>query len=47
MAADSTTTQMMHGQYGGIVPELASRAHERLLAPAVESVLRETGIKST
>ena len=38
---------MMHGQYGGIVPELASRAHERLLAPAVESVLRETGLKST
>jgi len=39
--ADRTTTQVLHEQYGGVVPELASRAHERLLMPAVEGVLRD------
>ncbi len=41
-AADRTTTQLLHEKYGGVVPELASRAHEQLLMPAVEAVLKDT-----
>lgn len=38
-----TTTQVLHEQYGGVVPELASRAHEKLLIGAVEGVLEDVG----
>ncbi len=44
--ADITTRQVLHERFGGVVPELASRAHERLLAPAVKSVLDEAGLIS-
>lgn len=40
---DRTTRQVLHERYGGVVPELASRAHERLLAPAVRSLFDEYG----
>ena len=43
--ADRTTTQLLHEEYGGVVPELASRAHERLLMKAVESILHDTGLR--
>ena len=33
----------LHAQYGGVVPELASRDHVRMLSPLVESVLQESG----
>ncbi|HTY99973.1 MAG TPA: tRNA (adenosine(37)-N6)-threonylcarbamoyltransferase complex transferase subunit TsaD [Rhodocyclaceae bacterium] len=33
----------MHGEYGGVVPELASRDHIRRLIPLLERVLAETG----
>ena len=42
--ADRTTRQLLHEQYGGVVPELASRAHERLLALAVRGVLNDSRI---
>lgn len=45
--SDRTTRQTMHEQYGGVVPELASRAHERLLAPAIDGVLADAGMKIT
>ncbi len=45
--ADRTTRQILHEQYGGVVPELASRAHERLLEPAVKGVLKESNLKVT
>lgn len=41
---DCTTTQLLHSRYGGVVPELASRAHEKLLASGVEQVLNESNI---
>jgi N6-L-threonylcarbamoyladenine synthase len=44
VAADRTTRQLLHEQYGGVVPELASRAHEQLLAPAVNGVLKDTNL---
>ncbi len=33
-----------HRPYGGVVPEIAARAHVDRLAPLVESVMREAGI---
>ena len=37
-------SQRVHAGFGGVVPELASRAHQRLLVPAVEAALDEAGI---
>ncbi len=44
IVADCTTTQLLHKEYGGVVPELASRAHERLLMSAVREVLDEAEV---
>ncbi len=35
------STQWLHTQYGGVVPELASRAHLRLLPPILDQTLQE------
>ncbi len=43
--AEKTTVQILHEQYGGVVPELASRAHERLLMNAVQSTLDDAKLK--
>ena len=34
----------LHAEYGGVVPELASRDHVRKLLPLIEATLREAGI---
>ena len=36
----------MHAEYGGVVPELASRDHIRKLLPLVREVLADAGIAS-
>lgn len=36
--------QRVHSLYGGVVPELASRAHTRLILPAIDEALREGGV---
>ena len=36
--------QAVHEQYGGVVPELASRAHQQHLLPVVTAALRRAGI---
>lgn len=36
--------QVIHSQYGGVVPELASRAHQQNIVPVVEMALRKAGI---
>lgn len=36
-------TQKIHEQYGGVVPELASRAHMQHIVPVVEAALKEAG----
>jgi N6-L-threonylcarbamoyladenine synthase len=36
----------LHARYGGVVPEIASRAHVELLTPAVSQALVESGIES-
>ena len=37
-------TQKVHEKYGGVVPELASRAHIQNIVPVVDSALKESGI---
>lgn len=36
--------QNVHIKYGGVVPELASRAHQQNIIPVVESAINEAGI---
>ncbi len=35
----------LHAEYGGVVPELASRDHIRYLVPLMEQVLQQAGLK--
>jgi N6-L-threonylcarbamoyladenine synthase len=37
-------TQNIHEQYGGVVPELASRAHQQNIIPTVDSALKNAGV---
>ncbi|MFT6441086.1 MAG: N6-L-threonylcarbamoyladenine synthase [Salibacteraceae bacterium] len=37
-------TQKIHEQYGGVVPELASRAHQKNIVPVVKSAIEKSGI---
>ncbi|RKY88457.1 tRNA (adenosine(37)-N6)-threonylcarbamoyltransferase complex transferase subunit TsaD [candidate division KSB1 bacterium] len=39
------SSQEIHKKYGGVVPELASRAHQRLIVPVVEQSLRKAKLK--
>ena len=38
-------TQKVHEQYGGVVPEIASRAHLQNIVPVVDAALTEAGIE--
>lgn len=40
-----TASQKVHEIYGGVVPELASRAHQQNILPVVEVALKEAKIK--
>lgn len=37
-------TQVIHEKYGGVVPELASRAHQQHIVPVVEKALQEAKV---
>ena len=37
-------SQQVHALYGGVVPELASRAHVRTIVPVVRAALEEAGV---
>ncbi|SHM43337.1 N6-L-threonylcarbamoyladenine synthase [Cyclobacterium lianum] len=37
-------TQSVHEKYGGVVPELASRAHQQHLVPVVSEALKSSGV---
>jgi len=39
------TNQEIHNQYGGVVPELASRAHQANIIPVVDKALKQASIK--
>jgi N6-L-threonylcarbamoyladenine synthase len=38
--------QDVHEKYGGVVPELASRAHQQNIVPVVDAALKEAGVSS-
>lgn len=40
-------TQSVHQQYGGVVPELASRAHQQNIVPVIQQALLEANITKT
>ena len=42
--ANKVANQQVHEQYGGVVPELASRAHQQNIIPVVEAAINEAGI---
>jgi N6-L-threonylcarbamoyladenine synthase len=37
--------QLIHNQYGGVVPELASRAHQQNIVPVIEAALKKANVK--
>lgn len=37
-------SQSVHEEYGGVVPELASRAHQQNIVPVVDAALRRAGV---
>ncbi len=40
-------SQSVHEEYGGVVPELASRAHQQNIVPVVDTALRRAGIAAS
>ncbi len=42
--SNAIANQAIHEQYGGVVPELASRAHMQNIVPVVDKALKEAGI---
>ncbi len=43
--ANVIATQEIHNEYGGVVPELASRAHQEQIIPVVDTALRKANVK--
>jgi N6-L-threonylcarbamoyladenine synthase len=39
--------QKIHEEYGGVVPELASRAHQQNIVPVIDRALKKAGIDKT
>ena len=39
------SSQRVHDQFGGVVPELASREHQRLIVPIIQAALEEAGVR--
>jgi N6-L-threonylcarbamoyladenine synthase len=39
-----TANQSIHEQYGGVVPELASRSHQENIVPVVQGAIKKAGI---
>ncbi len=37
-------SQAVHEKYGGVIPELASRAHQQNIVPVVDTALKEAGV---
>jgi N6-L-threonylcarbamoyladenine synthase len=45
LLAQYTSSQLVHEKYGGVVPELASRAHMKTILPVFKEVLSRGGIR--
>ncbi len=46
LLSNVTASQAVHEAYGGVVPELASRAHQQNIVPVVDMALKKAGIKA-
>ena len=44
LLSNVTASQAVHEAYGGVVPELASRAHQQNVVPVVDQALKRAGI---
>ncbi|MGE0092115.1 MAG: tRNA (adenosine(37)-N6)-threonylcarbamoyltransferase complex transferase subunit TsaD, partial [Bacteroidales bacterium] len=44
MLSNVMATQEVHKKYGGVIPELASRAHQQNIVPVVDQALKESGL---
>lgn len=47
LLSNITATQKVHEQYGGVVPEVASRAHQVHIVPVVTAALKEAGLEAS
>jgi N6-L-threonylcarbamoyladenine synthase len=45
LLANVIANQNIHKAYGGVVPELASRAHQQNIIPVVDQAIKQAGIK--
>ncbi len=45
LLSNVTASQDVHKAYGGVVPELASRAHQQNVVPVVDQALKRAGVK--
>ena len=44
MLSNVIASQEIHRKYGGVVPELASRAHQQNIIPVVDTALKQAGV---
>ncbi len=47
MLSNVLASQEVHRQYGGVIPELASRAHQLNIVPVVSEALRQAGVEAS
>jgi len=47
LLSNATVVQLFHSEHGGVVPELASRAHLKLIIPIVDEALRKASVDKT
>jgi len=47
LLSNATVIQLFHSEHGGVVPELASRAHLKLIIPIVDDALRKASVDKT
>ena len=46
LLSNVTASQAVHMAYGGVVPELASRAHQQNIVPVVDQALKQAGVEA-
>lgn len=46
LLSNVVASQKVHEEYGGVVPELASRAHQQNIVPVVDTALKRAGIEA-
>ena len=46
LLSNTTASQAIHEEFGGVVPELASRAHQLNIVPVVDAALKRAGIST-